>query len=162
LPSRSAQWKRVAREIRLKFPRLRHPRQLNDLLLVCSMVLAALPVAALWWSFYAIGWIGGISVILFAIPAMILWVLLASRIGLRLERATPHWATALPFATVGELAIGVLALNDDVFEPMKKENQPISKDAAWKRLVAVFCDQLKVDPDRVVANAAIAEDLGVR
>jgi hypothetical protein len=159
---RSEPWKRIAAEIGLKFPRLRHPRQWNDLFLLCSMLLAALPVAALWWALYAIDWIGGIGVFLFSIPALILWVLLVSRLVLRLERATPHMASELPFATVGELAIGVLALNDDVFEPMKKENQPVSKDAAWKRLVAVFSEQLKVDPDRVVENAAIAEDLGTR
>jgi hypothetical protein len=162
LPSRSGQWKRIAAEIGLRFPRLRHPRQWKDTFMVCGMVLAALPVAALWWALYAIGWIGGIGVFVFSLPALILWVLLVSRLEPRLERATPQLASELPFATAGELAIGVLALNDGVFEPMKKENQPVPRDAAWNRLVVVFSDQLKVDPDRVVANAAIAEDLGAR
>ncbi|HWG20151.1 MAG TPA: hypothetical protein VG225_06440 [Terracidiphilus sp.] len=159
--SRIEQWRAVARHSGLRFPQLRHSQTWKDRFLLLSMALSAIPVLAVWWSLYALGWLPGITLWLFAVPAFIAWVVLISRIHQMLLNATPRLAYDVPFRTAGELAMGVLAMNEGEFHPFGKGNKPPLKEIVWARMVEIFRDQLKIEPDEVVANARIAEDLGV-
>ena len=127
----------------------------------CTRRAAMLPVGALWWSLWEIGWLPGIARWLFSIPALIGWVVLVSRINQRLLNWTPRLAYEVPFTTAEDLAVAALALNYDQLQPFGGAGAPPSKDQVWKRLVDILCDKLHVSPDEVVPSTRITEDLRV-
>jgi len=159
--TRIQRWKEIAVRSQLDFPRLEHAKRWREGLMLLGMVLASIPVIAAWWVFYALGWLPGIVVWLFAIPALVGWVVLVSRINQALLSATPWLACELPFKTAGDLAMGVLAMNYEVFDPLGDTQTPPSREFIWQRIVEIFCDELQVNPQDVRHDARIGEDLGV-
>jgi hypothetical protein len=158
--TRKAQWKQIAKRSGLRFPKLEHPRKWRDGFMLFSMLLATIPVAAVWWSLYEIGWLSGIGLWLFSIPALIGWVLGVSRINRRLLDGTPRLAYTVPFDTAGELAVAVLALNFDELQEMSAGERP-GKDAVWMRLVGIVCEELQISPDEVRPDSPLTKDMRV-
>lgn len=159
--TRIERWKEIAARSKLAFPHLEHPRSWRDGFMLLSMALAAIPVIAVWWSLYVLDWLPGILVWMFAIPALVGWVVLISRINQRILVATPRLAYEIPFKTAGDLAKGVLAMNYKVFDPLGGAQKPLGSAYIWKRIVEIYCDQLKVDAEDVRLDARIVGDLGV-
>lgn len=160
--TRIERWREISHRSGVQFPALQHARPWRDTFMGLSMLLGALPVAALWWSCFALGWLPGVLTWLFAVPALVAWVVLSSRINQKLLLATPRLAYEIPFATAGELATGVLTLNFDAFGPDGPDGPPPSHEAVWNRLVTIFCDELEVGAEDLAPGTRIAEDLGVR
>jgi acyl carrier protein len=160
-PTRIKRWKEIAARSQLEFPRLAHAKGWRDGFVLISMALAALPVIAVWWAFYALGWLPGILVWLFGIPALVGWVVLISLINQRLLMATPKLAYEIPSRTAGDLAMGVLAMNYEVFDPLGATQAPPSREFVSSRIVEILSDQLQIEPGNVRRDARIVEDLGV-
>jgi hypothetical protein len=157
--SRIEQWRQLTRSSGLVFPALAHPKNWKDGFLLLSMVTAAVPVAALWWSLHVLGWLPGVLFWLFGGPAFVAWVVLVSRINQKLLNLTPRLSTQIPCRTVGELAVGIFALNEETFE-RAAENEGWDEEAVWKRIVAVVSQALGVRPQDISANTPVEEDLG--
>jgi hypothetical protein len=126
-----------------------------------SMLFGAWPVAALWWSCYVLGWLPGALTWLFALPALVAWVVLTSRINRKLLIRTPRLVYEVPYKTAGQLATAVMVLNFDAFGPDGPDGPPPSRESVWNRLVAVLCDALRVSPQDVAPETRISDDLGV-
>jgi hypothetical protein len=159
--SRIEQWRQLTRNSGLVFPPLAHPKSWKDCFVLISMVVAAVPVAALWWSLHVLGWLPGILFWLFSGPAFVAWVVLVSRINQKLLNLTPRLSKQIPCKTVGELAVSVFALNEQTFE-RSEENAGWDEEAVWKRIVVVVSQAQGVRPQDVSANTPVQEDPGGR
>jgi len=156
LPQRVKQWSAMAHRSGVQLPRLVHAKRWKDRFIVFSMVIAAIPVVALWWSLNVLGWLPGIFFWLFSGPAFVAWVVLISRVHRRFLLGTPRLAVELPCETAGELATAVLALNMDALEePVSEEST--SGEAILERVARVIADQLEVEPGTVDADTRIGE-----
>lgn len=161
LPDRADRWNRISRRACVRFPQLRHPRQLNDRIMLASIAISAIPVIAVWWSLYALDWIRGIGVWLFSIPAAFAFLLLESRVDKDLLRWTWRRATEIPFKTVGELADAVLAMNVSLFQSGFGNAQAISSTLAWEKIVELIRQAGAQDCGRIVPGATLPELLKV-
>lgn len=162
--SRIEQWKQLSKRSGLEFPALTHTKRWKDRFVLISMVGAVFPVALLWWSLYALGWLPGILVWLFAGPAFVAWVVLISRINQKLLDRTPRLAYDLPFMTAGELAVSVLALNEERLEQAADEMHldGLDEEMVWTRMAKVVGREMHVDPRTVPPGMRIGADVGVR
>lgn len=160
--TRIERWREIGRRSGLQFPPLEHAHRWRDAFMGMSMLAGAWPVAALWWSCYALGWLPGVLTWLFALPALVAWVVLTSRINRKLLIRTPRLVYEVPYKTAGELATAVVVLNFDAFGPDGPDGPPPSREAVWNRLVTVLCEALRLSPQDVVPGTRLAEDLGVR
>ncbi len=148
IETRVEKWKQLSKTSGLVIPKLTHPQRWLDRFLLISMVAAAIPVIALWWSLRVLGYLPGILVFLFVAPAFVAWFVLISRINQKLLNQTPGLANEIPFQTAAELSISVLALNAAVFESAE-EGVVVDEQAVWKRVAEVVGRELKIDPLRV-------------
>lgn len=100
------------------------------------------------------------------------WQKIADHSGLALPplKRRKRWSDAFlgPFAsspytiqTAGDLATIVLTLNYDELSSKPEQRPKLTSEDVWKKLVDIFCDQLQLDPDQVVPDATIVDDLGV-
>ncbi|HVX56835.1 MAG TPA: hypothetical protein VHA37_03820, partial [Candidatus Saccharimonadales bacterium] len=158
LQGRVEQWARVGERSGMVIPAMVHSKRWTDRFMVLSMALAGVPVLTVWWSLYAMGWLPGIFVWLFSIPAFIAWVVLISRIHRRLLLATPHLAVNLPQETAGELASAALALNLDALEAAMAQ-ESLSREAIWGRVARIVAEWLKVAPECVEEGTEIGETM---
>lgn len=161
-PTRIKRWKEIGARIQLDLPPLVHAKRWRDGFMAISVGVAGIPVIAAWWAFYTLGWLPGFLVWLFALPALVGWVVLISRINQALLSATPGLAYEIPFKAAGDLAMGVLAMNYEVFDPLGATKPPPSWEFISSRIVDILSDQLRIDPAEVRNDARIVEDLGVR
>ena len=136
LEGRPRIWNKIAKQAGLRMPELAHSSQLRDRILLVSMAISAAPVIALWWALYAVGWLSGIWMFLFSVPALLAWIVLISRVNERLLRSSARRATEFPFgiATAGDLSLFVLSLNPRVFEPDGLDSMRPSRETIWTRV----------------------------
>jgi hypothetical protein len=162
---RRAQWGKITKKIELNFPRLVHPKRWKPIFLSSSMIWATivillfigivLKVAAHSIFVFLFG-----STIVFCV-GFVFWILIFVITDVLLRRYTPFLCTEFPVSTVGDLASMVLTMNYLHFSPATDGKQIFSKEYVWERLVFIFCDQLQIDPEAVVPDATIVDDLGV-
>ena len=138
LATRVEQWNRISRRACVRFPRLRHSKRLNDLIMLASMTISAIPVIAIWWALYALDWIRGIGIPLFSMPAALAFLLLESRVDRDLLRWTWRYAIEVPFKTVGELSNAVLAMNFSLFQSGQVNAQWHSSSMVWEKLAELI------------------------
>lgn len=152
-------WDRVAERTGLSFPGLTHSKRWKDLMLLLSMVIAVPPVIALWWALYALDWIRGIWVHLFFFPALLAWIVIVSRVNLRLLRNTAQRAIEFPpgIITAGDLSLSVLSLNAEVFEPGVIDSKRPTRETVWNRIVDMFSAQPEVDRKDIGPNTALPD-----
>jgi hypothetical protein len=154
--TRVEQWKQIVERAGLRFPRLSHSRQLKDLVMLASMAISSVTMFALWWALYALDWIrGAIGMLLFTVPAALGWVLLVSRTDKDLLRSTERWARVLPFDTVGELAMAVLAMNLGAFQSGPGKVQPPSSEMVWDRITELIQQKGRVKQTEIALQTVI-------
>jgi hypothetical protein len=154
IETRVEKWKQLSRQSGLAIPKLTHPKRWVDRFVLLSMVAAAVPVIALWWSLRVLGYLPGIVMFLFVAPAFVAWFVLISRINQKLLNLTPGLANEIPFQTAAELSISVLALNEAVFEGAA-EKVDVDEQAIWRRVAEVVGRELKIDPMRVLPGMRV-------
>lgn len=161
LANRSEQWNRISRRACARFPQLRHSRKQNDLIMLASMTISAIPVIAVWWALYALDWIRGIGVLLFSMPAALAFLLLESRVDKDLLRWTWRYATEVPFKTVGELADAVLAMNRALFDTGLDNAQWPSGAIVWEKLAELIRQTDGQNHGQIMPGTTIPELLNV-
>ena len=160
LSSRRQQWNEIAAHIRLEFPRLHYPARWRQRFLTFGAVISAVVVltcSALIVRIYP-GFITGFAL---WIPAFAIWMILCAAINSLLMTHGARLQTELPCQTAGDLSRLILTSNYEHFSPTASQNQAVSKEYVWRKLVEIICDQLQVQPEKVVPRATFAEDLGV-
>jgi hypothetical protein len=157
-------WIALSDAIGLTIPRLQYTRAWKSQFIQIAMVLAAVVVLS---AGIALHITLGLNIdrqmagLLYCAFATILWILLFVVSHSLLLRWTPFLRTEIPVANAGDLSRMVLALNSSVFAPAAPTEEPLSKDQVWIKLVQIFCDQLQLNPEEIVPDATIVEDLGV-
>lgn len=153
---RAVQWNRIARSTDVHLPGLRHSAGWKDRMILLSMVISILPVIAVWWSLYALDWIRGVGVLLFALPAALAFLLLESRVNQHLLDVTRGRAIELPCETVHELAEAVVEMNAAALASGEGTAKAPSGEIVWAK-VAELIRQTGVAPSGIVPETAIPE-----
>ncbi len=73
----------------------------------------------------------------------------------------PFASSPYTIETAGDLALIVLNLNYAEFSALQEKDHKLTTEDVWNKLVDIFCDQLGLEPDEVVPEATIVDDLGV-
>jgi acyl carrier protein len=164
LEQRKRLWKEFSDVIELTIPRLQYPKVWKGRFIQISMILSTVIVIS---TGIALHIFLGLSIErlmaghFYWACAVIFWIFLATTSDLVLRRRMTFLRTEIPVVAVGDLTRMVLALNPSVFSSEAQDERPLSKDQIWIKLVQIFCDQLQLDPDEIVPDATIIEDLGV-
>jgi acyl carrier protein len=152
-PTRAAAWKSLEEVSELTFPPLRHPRWARDTIRVLAVAagLAFLVVMMNWTHPSGLAWL----------PLFLAACLIVFATGKALYAVTSALAREFPARTAGELAQLLLATNFSKFGQNAPDRQPISRRDVWQELVYILGDQQGLNPEQIVPEARLIEDLGI-
>jgi acyl carrier protein len=157
-------WSAVADATGLTIPQLQFPKiwkgRFIQIAMIFSTILVLSAGIALHIS-YGLNLEPQMFGLLYWFMAIVFWIILFSASDVFLLRRMTFLRTEIPVTSAGDLTQMVLALNPSAFTPETPNEKPLTKDQIWIKLVEIFCDQLQLDPDEIVPDATIAEDLGV-
>lgn len=162
LPSerRSSIWKQIGDSAILTLPRLQYTTTWKSRFIWISFCVATSIVilgfaAAIWLGAGVVG-----SAFSFGVGA-VLWVVIFGSTDAALLQKADFLRTELPCATVGDLSLMVLTLNQPEFDVTAEKQQKMTHEDVWLRVVHIIADQQGLDPDEVLPDARFVEDLGV-
>ena len=157
--TRIEKWGKIRLATPLRFPNLSHPKRWKVRFREISLAVVAVPAIAALLYFLSNGTMTGVMGFFGLSAVFALWLALSFALSGLLIRLTPRLAFDIPYRTVGDLAMGVLAMNYSAFEgPVSAGARP-GREEIWTKLVDIFCDQLQIAPEEVVPDARIQDDL---
>jgi len=157
-------WNAVTEAIGLTMPRLQYTKIWKSRFMMIAIVFSTVVVLSSGLAFHislGLNLDRQMYSLFYWVLAFFVWIILFGVTNSFLLRRMAFLRTEIPVASAGDLTQMVLALNPSAFPPAAINEKTLSKDQVWIKLVEIFCDQQGLDPEEIVPNATIAEDLGV-
>jgi acyl carrier protein len=150
-------WKQIGDAAKLTLPRLQYTATWKSRFIWIGICVATAIVAL---SFAAVTWLGIGFAFSFGVGA-VLWILILGITDTALLQKADFLRTELPCATVGDLSLMVLTLNQSEFDVAAEKRQKMTHEDVWLRVVHIIADQQGLEPDEILPDARFVEDLGV-